>query len=85
MPHESISIIGRIANPPGMELCAMLHLLQAYKIKNFLTKKLLSTKNFNLVFNFIVSCALLRGSTQNLMMHITTSQGIFQLDYDKQK
>ena len=22
MPHESISIIGRIANPPGMELCA---------------------------------------------------------------
>ena len=22
MPHESIRIIGRIANPPGMELCA---------------------------------------------------------------
>ena len=24
MPHESISIIGWIANPPGMELCAKL-------------------------------------------------------------
>ena len=23
MPHESISIIGRIANPPGMELCGV--------------------------------------------------------------